>query len=336
MKKAVDAILDSAEAQSRLIEDLLDSAATAAGKVHLELSELDLVQTVQAVIEQNEPAARAKDLQVEVDLPGDIGSVVADPTRIRQVVWNLLSNAVKFTSEGGRIVVSLRREGDEVQLRVSDSGGGFPADFLPHVFDRFRQYEASITRKHGGLGLGLTICKQLVEMHGGTITAESPGVNEGTTFTVRLPLPAVHRRERRALRDAPPPADAPLGGKTIMLVEDDPATRGALQTVLERAGAILKTASDGAQAVDLYRDFRPELILSDIGLPDTSGYRLLDRIRAFEREQHLPPAYAVALTAYDREDDRRKSAAAGFGIHVAKPIDGDALVNMLTRLDEES
>ncbi|HKY37519.1 MAG TPA: ATP-binding protein [Polyangiaceae bacterium] len=294
---------------------------------------MDLVQAVRAVIEQNEPAARAKNLRVEAELDPAAGVVVADATRIRQVVWNLLSNAVKFTPEGGRVTVSLARTGDDVRIRISDTGAGIPPDFLPYIFDRFRQYEAAITRKYGGLGLGLTICKQLVEMHGGTIRAESAGANEGATFTVTLPMPAVRRQARRSgVTGEVSTNTRPLGGKTILLVEDDPATQDALGLVLQQAGASVKTASSGTEAVDLYRDFRPQIVLSDIGLPDTNGYRLLDRIRAFERDQKLPAASAVALTAYDREEDRRRAADAGFGIHLAKPIDADELVSVLATL----
>jgi two-component system, chemotaxis family, CheB/CheR fusion protein len=333
MNKAVDAILDSAEAQARLIEDLLDSAAAAAGKVRLEPREMDLAATVRAVLEQNEPAARAKNLRVEALLSPDAGVIVADPTRIRQVVWNLLINAVKFTPEGGRVTVSLARAGDDVQISISDTGAGIPPDFLPYIFDRFRQYEASITRKYGGLGLGLTICKQLVEMHGGTIRAESAGTNQGATFIVTLPMPAVGRPHRRSPVTGQISGDnAPLRGTTILLVEDDPATQSALGLVLEHAGASVTTASNGSEGVHRYRAVRPQIVLSDIGLPDFNGYRLLDRIRAFEREQKLPETPAVALTAYDREEDRRKAAEAGFGTQLAKPIDADELISVLARV----
>lgn len=329
MHKAVDAILDSAEAQGRLIEDLLDSAATAAGKVRLEMHEMDLVQTVQSVIEQNELVAQEKDVQVVARLT-DVGLVIADAARIRQVVGNLLNNAVKFTPPGGRVTVSVERDGDDVRVSVSDTGVGISADFLPHIFDRFRQYEASITRKYGGLGLGLTICKQLVDLHGGVIRAESAGVDEGATFVVTLPMPAVRPSAR------PLPIEGhelePLGGKTILLVEDDPATRDALGLFLEEAGATVTTASSGAEGGALYRALQPDIVLSDIGLPDISGYDLLTGIRDFERDHDVPPAPAVALTAYDRDEDRRKAADAGFVIHLAKPVDADELISALAAL----
>ncbi|HYP88473.1 MAG TPA: ATP-binding protein, partial [Polyangiaceae bacterium] len=254
--KAVDAIVSSAQAQGRLIEDLLDSAAAAAGKVRLDPTEMDLAQTVRSVIDQHELAARAKNVRVEAELSPHAGLVVADATRIRQVVWNLLANAVKFTPDGGVVTLSVAREGNDVRLCVSDTGIGIAPDFLPHIFDRFRQYEASITRRYGGLGLGLTICKQLVELHGGTIRAESAGVNQGATFVVSLPLPAVRPSE-------PPPAaegheaEAPLSGGAILLVEDDLATQSALLLFLEHAGGSVTTASSGVEALELYRVLRP-------------------------------------------------------------------------------
>jgi CheY-like chemotaxis protein len=291
---------------------------------------------VRSVIAQNEPAASAKNLRVDSELSPAAGVVIADGTRIRQVVWNLLINAVKFTPEGGQISVSLERVNDEVRFRISDTGAGIAPEFLPNVFDRFRQYEASITRRYGGLGLGLTISKQLVEMHGGTIRAESAGLGEGATFTVTLPLRAVRR---------PSPASngsahdllltgVALRGAKILLVEDDAETQAALSAVLRQAGASVTAVSSGAAALDAYRLGQPHILLSDVGLPDIDGYTLLGRIRAFERERSLAEVCAVALSAYARDEDRKKAADAGFTTHLAKPVQAETLIAMLNTLTE--
>jgi two-component system CheB/CheR fusion protein len=334
LKQGMDAILSSAEAQARLIDDLLDTSRSAAGKLRLELAETDLVELVRSVVEQNEPAARARQLAVEVELKPSAGVVMADETRLRQVVWNLLSNAVKFTPENGKIRVLLDRVDDDVLLRVSDTGTGISPDFLPNVFDRFRQYEASITRRHGGLGLGLAISKQLVEMHGGTIRAESAGLGQGATFTVTMPLRALRHRNlgRAAAHDSLLKA-AVLNGARILLVEDDAETQAAIAALLRHAGAQVITVASGDEALAAYQDFQPQILLSDLGLPDIDGYALLRRIRAVEQAQRLPEVPAVALSAYTREEDREKAAAAGYRAHLAKPVDADELIGALARLN---
>ncbi|HEX2870917.1 MAG TPA: ATP-binding protein, partial [Polyangiaceae bacterium] len=326
--KGLGAIIDSANAQARLIEDLLDNSRAAAGKLELELGEADLQQIVRSVIEQNSPAASAKNLQIESELSPQVGTVIADAMRIRQVVWNLLANAVKFTPEGGRIRVKLARTGDEMRLVVSDSGVGITPEFLPHIFDRFRQYEAAMTRKHGGLGLGLAISKQLVEMHGGTIRAESSGAGLGTTFTVVLPMPATRASNQGAssLPLTAPAGNASLAGKKVLVVEDDAQTQQALSVILRQAGADVTTASSAADALEAYEAARPHLVLSDIGLPDLDGYALVGHIRALERERRWPAAPAIALSAYTREHDRKRAVDAGFSAHLAKPIDANELV----------
>ncbi|HYP97080.1 MAG TPA: chemotaxis protein CheB [Polyangiaceae bacterium] len=331
LAQGVDAILSSAEAQSRLIEDLLDSSRLTVGKLQLELSETDLVQVVRSVIEQNDPAARAKNLSIESKLNPNVGVVIADATRIRQVVWNLLTNAVKFTPEGGHISIALDRAGDDVLLQISDTGAGIAADFLPNIFDRFRQYEASITRKYGGLGLGLAISKQLVEMHGGTIVAQSAGLGAGATFKVSLPLRELPQgaRGRAVPTRALTTGEIPLSGKRILLVEDDFETQTALALVLRQAGASVTAAANGSAALEAYRVAPPQIVLSDVGLPDFDGYDLLGRIRELERELRLPESRAIALSAYAREEDRRKAIDAGFNAHLAKPIDADELIGAL-------
>lgn len=333
MNKGLEAIIGSADAQSRLIEDLLDSSRAAAGKLQLELGETDLVECLRAVVAQNDPAANAKNLHIECDLSPAVGVVMADAMRLRQVLWNLLTNAVKFTPEGGRIKVALTRAGEEVRIAVSDNGVGITPDFLPHIFDRFRQYEASITRKHGGLGLGLAISRQLVEMHGGTIRAASAGAGLGATFTVSLPMPAAVQSnlEASSVADAAGGRGVLLDGRSVLVVEDDAQTQRALAVILRQAGASVTTAGSAAEAIQAYAAARPDLVLSDIGLPDLDGYALLGSIRAFERERHWREAPALALTAYTREEDRKKAAAAGFVSHLAKPIDADELVAALLK-----
>lgn len=334
-KEGILAIISSAESQARLIEDLLDTSRIAAGKLRLEIAETDLPELVRSVIDQNEPAAKAKNLRVQSELSPAAGVAIVDPARLRQVIWNLLVNAMKFTPEGGQVKVTLTRTKDDVTISVSDTGVGIEPDFLPHVFDRFRQYEASITYQRGGLGLGLAISKQLVEMHGGTIRAESAGIDRGATFTVNLPLPAVPRHTSGSsveMRTATTMGDVSLSGLKILLVEDDTETQKVMSLVLRQAGATVTTASSGTEALKAYGQSRPQIVLSDVGLPDFDGYTLLGKIRALELEQKLPEAPAVALTAYARDEDRKKAIDAGFDMHMSKPVDSDKLITVLAAL----
>lgn len=332
MKEGIDSIVSSAQTQARLVEDLLDTSRIAMGKLGLKMAETDLVEVVRAAIEQNDPAARSKGVRVESDLSPRAGLVFADPVRIQQVVWNLLSNAVKFTPPGGKINVALARKNDDVEITISDTGAGIAPDFLPYVFDRFRQYDSSVTRKYGGLGLGLAISKQLVELHGGTIRAQSPGIDRGATFTVNLPLPVLSRRAAPRPQTPPPPDASSLEGITVLLVEDEPRTRDVLSIILRQAGAIVTMASSGEEALAAYRQSRPQMVLTDIGLPDFDGYALLQKIRAVEAEHKMPPAAAVALTAYAHEEDRQKAEAAGFKVHLSKPVEPEKLVAALASL----
>jgi len=329
LRKGLDAILSSAEAQQRLIDDLLDTAGISVGKLRLEPSETDLLQVVRVAIEQSAPEAAAKGVRVDADLRSDVGTVRADATRLRQVVWNLLINAVKFTPTGGSIAISLARIDEVVCITVSDTGIGIPAEFLPRVFDRFRQQEGGLSRKHGGLGLGLAISKELVEMHGGTLRAESAGIGRGATFTVSLPLPAVTVSQGSAPGAAADPNDSGMAliGRTVLLVEDDPGLRSALALILRNAGARVATADCGSEAVAQYRDFLPRVVLTRVDLPDFDGYTLLRRIRKLEQEQLRPAAPAVALTAFAADQEQsQKLADAGFDAHLTKPIDAHEVV----------
>jgi CheY-like chemotaxis protein len=270
--------------------------------------------------------AKRIDLRVEVDR--DAGPVLGDPGRLHQVMWNLLSNAVKFTPSGGSVQVTLGREGEDVVIRVADSGIGIAPDFLPHVFDRFRQQDASISRKHGGLGLGLSIARQLVELHGGTIQVASPGELGGATFTLRLPLAAPDMQ-------APPrepeivqgqgPVRGSLAGVKVLLVDDANDTLDVLQQILKQSGATIIAASSAGTALALLERERPDVIVSDIGMPDIDGFELMRRIRrrAANAGGAIP---AIALTAFTRQDDRNKAMQAGFNDYLAKPVEPGSLL----------
>jgi CheY-like chemotaxis protein len=338
--RVIDTIEQSAVAQQQVVEDLLDVSRMMSGKLRLNVRETEPVPVVQAAIDAVRPMADAKRLTLETDLDPRAGTVRADPDRLQQVVWNLVNNAVKFTPAGGRVAITLRRFDGNLQVQVADDGKGMPPEFLPHVFDRFRQAETSTTRRHGGLGLGLAICRQLVELHGGTISAESPGRDQGSTFTVELPLADV-----RAGTTKPPPRDvdpravavpfqpAPmLRGLSVLLVEDDPNTRLALRRLMEQAAAEVTAVESAAQAVAAFRDRldqdrRFDMIVSDIAMPVQDGYELIRELR--ELEARLPNSRrvpAIALTAYAREHDRARALAAGFDTHVPKPVEPSALV----------
>ena len=337
--RVIDTIEQSAMAQQQVVEDLLDVSRMMSGKLRLNVRETEPVPVVQAAIDAVRPMADAKGLTLETDLDPRAGTVRADADRLQQVVWNLVNNAVKFTPVGGRVTVTLRRLDGNLHVRVADDGKGIPPEFLPHVFDRFRQAETSTTRRHGGLGLGLAICRQLVELHGGTIRADSPGRDAGSTFTVELPLADV-----RAGTTTPPPRDidarppvplqpAPaLRGLSVLLVEDDPNTRLALRRLMEQAAAEVTTVESAAQAVAAFRDRldldrRFDVIVSDIAMPVQDGYELIRELR--ELESRLPNGRrvpAIALTAYAREPDRVRALASGFDTHLPKPLDPTTLV----------
>jgi CheY-like chemotaxis protein/anti-sigma regulatory factor (Ser/Thr protein kinase) len=315
----------AAVAQQQLIDDLLDVSRMASGKLRLALRPTRLAQAVKSAVDAVQPVADARQIIIVVTLSESVGVVRADPDRIQQVVWNLLSNAVKFTPGGGRIEVRLEREGPEVLIAVADTGLGIRKEFLPHVFERFRQAELSTTRQHGGLGLGLAIAKQLVELHGGTLSASSEGEGRGATFTLRLPLGELgHETDE----DQPVSNEGELAlhGLQILLVEDDVATREATCRLLEMHGASVQPVSIVAAAIDAYSALRPGLIISDIGLPGEDGFALMRQIRAMEQERGLSPVPALALTAFARADDQRRALEAGFNMHMAKPVNTEALL----------
>jgi CheY-like chemotaxis protein len=313
-----------------MVDELLDFSRILAGKLALETERVDLVDIVEYVIRSVGPAAEAKEIHMVSALePGD--AIFADPARLQQIVWNLMSNAVKFTGKGGIVEVTLRRAADEVELIVADNGQGIAPDFLPHVFERFRQEDGSIARQHGGLGLGLAIARQLVELHGGRIEARSEGLGLGATFVVTLPAAAgaaLVRSPDEPLADVTPPE---LAGLRVAIIEDEPDARELVRSVLEERGATTYLFGGALEALEGCTAAPPDVIVSDIGLPGVDGYEFIRRLRVFEapRGRTTP---AAALTAFARAEDRRRALLAGFQTHIAKPIDPLELVVVVAAL----
>ncbi len=315
VNEGIEVITRNAKAQNDLISDLLDMNRIVSGKIRLEPRDVRLTEVVSEALDTTRPAAGAKriDLTLTTSPGGD--AVHGDPGRLRQVVCNLLSNAIKFTPDGGRIDVELTRDGRYARIRVRDTGQGIGADLLPHVFDRFRQGDVSTTRSHGGLGLGLAIVKQLVELHGGSVCAESAGANAGATFTVSLPLSreVVPATPRSVQEDD---ESVRLDGVTVLVIEDQPDSRGLLRLVLERGHATVVTARSADEALPLVAREKPDIILCDVGMPDKDGYDFIAELR--RRDDATP---ALAVTAFARTEDKIRALAAGFHAHVAKPVE---------------
>jgi len=338
--RAVESIERNARAQTQIIEDLLDVSRIITGKLRLDARRVDLSAVVEAAVESVRPAAAAKGIRLEVAAGPEAGAAWGDPARLQQVVWNLLANAVKFTPAGGEVAVSLGREDSRVRVAVSDTGQGISPDFLPFVFDRFRQADQRITRRHGGLGLGLAIVRHLVELHGGSVWAESEGPGRGSTFTVELPDAS------SAVANNTPPAgaeshavddvgadEAPqsLAGLRVLLVDDEPDARLLLTAVLEQRGAVVSAVATASEALSALPGFGPHILVSDIGMPDEDGYSLMRKVRALDPDRggRVP---AVALTAYAREEDRLRALLAGYQVHVAKPVNPSELVAVVVGL----
>ena len=341
IREGLGTIQRNARVQTQIIEDLLDMSRIISGKVRLDVQRTDVAPVVRAAVETVTPAADAKSIRLQVVLDPHAGLVSGDPNRLQQVFWNLLSNAIKFTPKGGRIQVLLERVNSHLEVSVIDTGEGIAPEFLPHVFDRFRQADASTTRRHGGLGLGLALAKQLIELHGGSIRAKSLGLGHGATFTVSLPLTVVHpepepEMERRHPRSGPVSATADdmcprLGGVKVLVVDDEPDARALVKRLLEDCDAAVTTASSVQEALECLRADRPDVLISDIGMPGEDGYALIRRVRALaaERGGNLP---AIALTAYARSEDRTRSILAGYQMHVAKPVEPSELIATVASL----
>ena len=340
--RAVEAIMRNAKVQIGLIEDLLDMNRIETGKLRVDLQPLDLSSVIAGAIEAVLPAARAKGVRLRSTLDAATGRVAGDSARLQQVVWNLLMNAVKFTPQGGEVTVSLsqaksaRTGAPGVQVNVADNGQGIDPAFLPYLFDRFRQQDASTTRRHGGLGIGLALVRQLTELHGGSVWAESQGVGRGASFTVLLPLLA--EEAGPGATTAPPPrfgnpaaneADRPLGGVTVLLVDDEADACEVASYVLGHAGARVLCAANAEDALSLVKSDHPDLLLSDIGMPGHDGYALLRWVQALAPEAGGSTP-AIALTAYAAPEDRRRIAEAGYRAHLLKPVEPALLVSAIT------
>ncbi len=338
-REAIDAIYRNSKTQAQIINDLLDVSRIISGKLQLTIEPLDLGQAVQNAIETIKIAAAAKNISVNTEIDASVGPVAADATRLQQVIWNILSNAVKFTPKGGKIQVNLGRDGSRARLQIADTGKGIEPHFLPYVFDRFRQEDSTTTRRYGGLGLGLSIARHIVESHGGTIEAVSEGKSKGATFIVCLPLLAVRIQPDRQFTTPSATKQTTetrvlarrLTGIRVLVVDDDDDSRALLKSILKRSGAEVVTAASAEEALSALEDVRPEILVSDISMPDMDGYELIRRVRKLPRESGgtLP---AVALTAYARDEERQRALNAGFQMHVAKPVDASTLLDAIANL----
>lgn len=329
LREGLTVIEQSARAQAQLIDDLLDLSRIDAGKLHMEPVNVRLADIIRAAVDTISPAAAARRIEVETRLDADV-YVMGDPNRLQQAVWNLLSNAVKFCSKEGRVSVTLERFQSLARLAITDDGRGISPAFLPYVFDRFRQADSATTRSFGGLGLGLSLVRQIVELHGGTVTAESEGEGHGSTFTVMLPVLALQSVQH--LPDQPEPPDIPeLSGARILVVEDDRASAGMIAALLRRAGAEVAVVNSVKDALSSIRELRPDLLISDIAMPQRDGYELIRRVRNTLHidEETLP---AIALTAFGGAASRIAVLGAGFQRHVQKPADVHDLLGVVAEL----
>jgi CheY-like chemotaxis protein/two-component sensor histidine kinase len=335
--RALDAIIRNANAQVQLIDDLLDISRVVSGKMRLDVRRVDLKGVVESALDAVRPAAEAKAIQLQTVLDPRAGPVTGDSARLEQVVWNLLMNAVKFTPRGGRIQVHLQRVNSHVEVVVSDTGQGIAPDVLPFIFDRFRQGDSSTTRAHGGLGLGLALVKHLIELHGGTVAAHSPGEGRGATFVVDLPLtiaafPAESGDRRHpAARSSDLSGGARLDDLRILVVDDDRDAVDLASAILVRAGANVKSAGSAREALESFRSWRPDVVVSDIEMPEEDGYTFIRKIRALDTQDgsEIP---AIALTAYGRTQDRVLALTAGYNMHVPKPVDPAELTTIIASL----
>ncbi len=334
---ALEAIERNTRIQVQLIEDLLDVSRIISGKLHLEMAAVDLGAIVASALEVVRPAAQAKGIRlVAAPPPRGLPAISADAARLHQVLWNLLSNAVKFTPKGGHVDIAIGQVGSHVEIRVADSGHGVEPAFLPHIFERFRQADASSTRREGGLGLGLAIVRHLVEMHGGTVRADSAGLDQGATFTVRLPLPAIAMVAPMPAEVAPSMqvggADGPhIDGLRLLVVDDQQDAREAVSAVLEQCGATVITASGADEGLAALATSPVDVLISDIGMPVTDGYGLIRQIRS-DPDQRIARLPTLALTAYGGLEDERRVFAAGFDAYLPKPVDATQLLWAIARV----
>jgi len=332
LSQGLDAIDRNARVQAQLIDDLLDVSRIVSGKLNLEVRPLDITSVARAAINVVRPAADAKSISLDYWAEPGLGAISADSARLHQIIWNLLSNAVKFTPHGGKICVRVEQDGADARVTVKDTGQGIEPEFLPRVFDRFLQADSSTTRSFGGLGLGLAIVRHLVELHGGTVSAQSEGLNKGATFSATFPLLAeraeqitMHSGEMNGLENHS------LDGLRVLLVDDEAEAREIISTVMARTGAEVTACQSASEALAKLSEWKPDVILSDIAMPDEDGYSFIGKVRSLPREKGGETP-AAALTAYARDIDRRQALAAGYQMHIAKPIGATQLVTMVARL----
>jgi CheY-like chemotaxis protein len=340
IEEGIQVIERNARVQTQIIEDLLDMSRIISGKFRLDVQRTDLAEVVKAAVETVTPAADARGVRIQTVLDPIAGPVSGDPGRLQQVFWNLLTNAVKFTPRGGRVQVILERVNSHLEVSIIDTGEGIDVQFLPHVFDRFRQADATTTRRHGGLGLGLAIVKQLVEVHGGSVRVKSGGVGHGSTFTVDLPLTALHPEpedavERRHSEDGASllldDSSREIEGLKVLVVDDEADARNLVRRLLEDRKASVTTAASAKEALEILKTSRPDVLVSDIGMPNEDGYSLIRKVRNLPVSEggNTP---AIALTAYARAEDRMKAILAGFEMHIVKPVESAELIAMVASL----
>jgi signal transduction histidine kinase/ActR/RegA family two-component response regulator len=334
-ERAARTIFESARRQAQIIEDLLDVARIMSGKLRLERTIVDLLDVVRDAVLVLQPAAEAKRIAITIRGDATIDPISGDAARLQQILWNLLSNAVKFTPEGGRVDVQCHRVNQSIEVIVSDTGEGIPQDFLPSVFDSFRQADGSTTRVHPGLGLGLAIVKHLVEAHGGTVSAQSLGAGRGAVFTVRLPIASVDPAMPGVdgLDSSNPLTDSvvSLDGLSVLVVDDDVESRDVVAAHLTDRHAVVVTAASAAQALQLLQTQHVDVMLADIGMPEEDGYSLIRRLRASSAPD-VASIPAAALTAFARDEDRQLALQAGFQLHLSKPIDARTVVSAVAHL----
>jgi signal transduction histidine kinase/CheY-like chemotaxis protein len=327
---AVEAVYTNAKRQAQLVDELLDKARIMAGKLRLDRTEVDLHDVARGVIEILQPAADAKRIRIDLSAGSAIGPLYADGARLQQILLNLMTNALKFTPPGGSIDLRLQRSDSMAEIAVTDTGSGIAREFLPFIFEPFQQADEPTTRLHGGLGLGLSIVRHLVEAHGGTIRAASNGENKGSTFTVRLPILVAPGRveEPAPVVAAPPPS---LAGISVLVVDDDVDSREIVEATLRRSGATVRTAASAAEALVALMRHPVDVLLADIAMPGEDGYSLIQKVRSLQSAR-LSRVPAAALTSFAREEDRRRAVEAGFQLHLAKPVEPGSLIAAVAAL----
>ena len=332
--RAATAIERSARSQAQLIDDLLDVSRIITGKFQIDKKNIDLVELIHSSIDMIRPAAESKGIRLEVRLTDNPGPISADFHRLQQVLWNILSNAIKFTPSSGLILVEMQRSNSHASITVTDTGKGITAEFLPYIFERFRQFDSSYTRNQGGLGLGLAIVQHIVNLHGGTVKAESKGEGKGSRFIVKLPVVSeeVKTLPKDQSRKRYRKTSYNLDGLRLLLIEDDEESRELIEVILTEGRATVRSVGSTEEALQVLNTWTPEIIISDIGMPEEDGYVFLSRLRSNSSFDTIP---VIALTAYASSNDREKALKAGFQIHLSKPLDPSGLLEAVAELSRK-